>query len=256
MEQNSLPYRNRSEAPTSVILGLLLADPTYGPELLRRLANQNPPSQRWKMWDISNDPGKEEDLTINESCLEASSLVFPFRDTESQIEPKDHWRGEIDVVVFVPAHLIIGIELKILSSTSSIVLQMKDKMHGLKHLAKIYDCRNVAQVALTPNLPLDCLGINWITFKELHAILKNIDASYCQPGNILLIAIRQIEFVLDLIEPTSNSGWRLVKLDELQQMTPDPTNIKWVGVIEGISNLKLTTRTHWKVADEKLELAS
>src|SRR5271155_194058 len=24
------------------------ADPTYGPELLRRLANQNPPSQRWK----------------------------------------------------------------------------------------------------------------------------------------------------------------------------------------------------------------
>jgi hypothetical protein len=98
MEQNSLPYRNRSEAPTSVILGLLLADPTYGPELLRKLANQNPPSQRWKMWDISS--GKEEDLTINDSWLEASSLVFPFRDTESQIEPEGHWRGEIDVVVF------------------------------------------------------------------------------------------------------------------------------------------------------------
>ena len=139
MEQNSLPYRNRSEAPTSVILGLLLADPTYGPELLRRLANQDPPSQRWKMWDIRDGARKGEDLTINDSCLEASSLVFPCRDTESQIEPENHFRGEIDVVVFVPAHVIIGIELKILSSTSSIALQMKYQVRGIKHLAKIYN---------------------------------------------------------------------------------------------------------------------
>lgn len=251
IEQKEAIYRNRSEAPTSVVLALLLSQPSFGRRLLQELAASSP----WKMWLRSNGKFALQRFDVAEDEIEANALVFPFRDVQSDSgePPSSLWRGEIDVVAIVPGHIVIGFELKVLSTTSGLSTQMADQVAGLSLLAEIYNCPYLAQVALTPSVVDLHPRINCLTFHQLFDAIENLGASNVSHSDILAIAARQVRFVIDLIEPRQNAPWCYVPLEDLLKVEQNPeNNMMWVGVIEGMENLQIATRTRWKVANKKI----
>ena len=250
-DQDESLYRNRSEAPTSVVLAILFNRPNLGRPLLRNLAVEH----SWKMWPRSKDESHAEELTIPDIKMEASALVFPFRDTtiNGKLQPRPEWRGEIDLVVYQPSHVVIGIELKVLSSASALGTQMNDQVAGLKHLANIFHCPFLAQVALSPSHPGLKPHINCLTFSQLSDALNKLATSEGEGSDLMSAVEEQINLVKDLLEPQSPIQWDHVPLEQLLHIDPQQSDAhQWVGVMEGLENLKLTTRVRWKVARQKL----
>jgi hypothetical protein len=215
VDQSQALYRNRSEAPTSVVLALLLAQPSLGRPLLRRLAT----SHSWQMWLRAKGQNARENLKIPEINLEASALVFPFRDAspETDLQPTPRWRGEIDIVAILPGHAVIGFELKVLSTTSGLGAQMDDQVAGLSLLADLYHCPFLAQIALSPTYPQNLnTRINRLSFFQLSQALEELGAADVSECDILAIAASQVDSVIDLIEPRPAFAWSYLTLDELQ----------------------------------------
>ena len=254
MEQQLALYRNRSEAPTSVMLAMILHQPDLGPLLLEKLSM----SLSWTMWRRADGETAQEKLSIPKIPkikLEASSLVFPFRDAsllpQSQSVPP--WRGEIDVVAIILSHAVIGIELKVLSTTAGLASQMDDQVAGLTLLADRYQCPFLAQIALAPTFPSNLNNrVNKLSFNQLSAALKELGASNAPQRDVLAIGAQQLDRVLELIEPQSDANWSYVTLEELRKMKTSPGNPLWVGVIEGIEKLNFTSRPRWKIACQRL----
>jgi hypothetical protein len=247
-----LHRHNRSEAPTSVALAMLLAEPGLGQSLLRTLAT----TLSWTMWRWTDGEATQEKLVVPEINLEASALFFPIRDVKlpSSVLLETLWRGEIDVVAVMPGHAVIGIELKVLSKTIKLPAQMDGQIEGLKLLAIIYDCPFVAQIALSPTFPWNLSPrVNRLSFVQLRHAVDQLGAAIAPTRDVLAIVARQIDHVLDLTKLPVDSDVCYVTLDELRRMGGDQAHAsKWVGVIEGIEKLKVYSRPRWKVAKERL----
>jgi hypothetical protein len=205
------------------------------------------------------EPGScHEALTIPETELEASALFFPFRDAaERKPDPAmsiGAWRGEIDVVALVPGHVVIGIELKVLSTISGLAEQMRGQLDGLSLLAARYDCSYFAQVALASDFPSDLSpSVNRLSFVDLQQALVALGAATAPERDILAAAARQVEHVIRLTERSSDQSYVHVRLERLLEMGRDPAySSKWVGVYEGLPQLDVSKRPRWKVAEERL----
>jgi hypothetical protein len=252
MEKYPPLYRfNRSEAPTSVALAMLLAEPSLGQSLLSALTTP----LSWTMWRWTDDECSPERLTIPAASLEASALFFPFRDVGSPnpLHSKVPWRGEIDVVALMPGHAVIGVELKVLSTRRGLADQMNRQVAGLTMLADRYECPFLAQIALAADFPSKLHPrVNRLSFAQLRQTLDKLGAATAPARDVLAVVARQLDHVLGLTELPPDPVVSYVTLDELRRMGRDPTHAsKWVGVIEGVEKLNLHSRPRWKIAKAK-----
>jgi hypothetical protein len=154
----------------------------------------------------------------------------------------------------VRKHLVIGIELKVLSTTARLDDQMNSQVAGLTLLADRYECPFLAQIALAPAFP-DNLPprVNRLYFTELRKAVDALGAATASARDVLAVFARQLDLVLALTELPPDAVWSYVTLDELRRMGRDPAHAsKWVGVIEGIERLNVHSRPRWKIAQEKL----
>jgi hypothetical protein len=187
MENYPPLYRfNRSEAPTSVALAMLLAEPSLGPSLLGALTT----SLSWTMWRWTDEGCSSEQLTIPAAGLEASALFFPFRDVGSTnpLNSEAPWRGEIDIVTVTPRHTVIGVEIKVLSTKRGLADQMRDQVAGLKMLADRYECPFLAQIALASDFPSNLPShVNRLSFSQLRQALDKLGAATTPARDVLAL---------------------------------------------------------------------
>jgi hypothetical protein len=232
---------------------MVLNEPSVGKMLLSALTT----SLSWEMWRWTGSEACKEKLILTGASFEASALFFPFRDVVDLVNPAHFggpWRGEVDVVALMPKQVVIGIELKVLSTRVGLANQMNSQVAGLTLLADHYECPFVAQIALAPAFP-DNLPprVNRLTFTQLREAVDGLGAATVSTRDVLAVLARQLDLVLALTESPPHPVWSYVTLDELRRMGRDPAQAsKWVGVIEGIEKLNAHSRPRWKIAQVKL----
>ena len=136
---NRLADLNRSEALVSAALGFLLASPDDGRVLLASLAKK----LGWHMVHVA-EPAAIEAFCLGEGDLDATALFHIHRDlahdraTRSSLQETDDAEPlldrEVDVVALVPGHIVVGIEVKDLSSRSRLPMQMREQFTALQTL--------------------------------------------------------------------------------------------------------------------------
>ena len=257
-DYQALSSYNRSEAPSSVALSMVLGEPSLGRTLIQALSGP----RAWTMWDWNTDQNVGHPLTLSDAGLEATALFFPFRDIASDdpVHSDDPWMGELDVVAIVPGHLVIGFELKVLSTTGKLTEQMNKQVAGLKLLATVYNCRFLAQVALAPAFPSSLPArINRLSYIELKQVIEEVRSDSVHETGLLSLLARQVDHVLMLTKHSKQNSALYadisigyVTLDELRSIGNDTNpDYRWVGVLEGIDDLHLWSRPRWKVAKER-----
>ncbi len=159
----------------------------------------------WTMrhWSETAPP---ERLDLGQDGLQATALFHPYRDlilahgkAVTGPEVADPWRGEIDVVAVVPERVVIGVEIKVLSTASNLAEQMEGQVAGLKLLADEYECPCLAQVALAPAFPDNLPDhINRLPFAELAWAVVALHDAGAPTSDLLAAALRQLKFVSEL----------------------------------------------------------
>jgi hypothetical protein len=268
------PYKalhrfDRSEAPLSVALAMVLAEPAYGHRLLSGLAGR----LGWKMRRWS-EAAQAEALDLGPGDLQATALFHPYRDlilahgrAAADAEAADPWRGEIDVVAVVPERVVVGIEVKVLSTTSKLAQQIEGQVAGLRLLADEYECPHLSQVAIAPTFPDGFPDhVNRLPFAELAWAVVALHDAHAPMSELLTAALRQLNLVRHLTQPTkqptaavklstekAQSVWKLVTLDELRALGKEQAHAsEFVGVLEGLAAFDVNSRPRWKVAPSKL----